>query len=823
MLTLFLALFGACQQPLTVQFSGSGLEVHQVLAIEPVGTQGRVAFPVDPIQFRVVEGTWKAPVEGESETAASGEKRSWKLADAGKNGSFEGPAFEGGYAYCRINSPAARKVMLNITGDSMAYLNGSPLAGDPYSYGWVSLPVELKAGDNDLLIATGRGDLKVSLAPVKSPLALNIGDVTLPDAVIGVKTHCDFGGIVVVNSSNKAAKGLTLQASLPGAGHRDSSVPEIPPMSCLKVRFDLPREDWKQGGEQPLEISLWRGSDVVDKETTKFRIRTATQTRKETYISSVDDSVQYYAVVPPPNPKPGLAMMLSLHGAGVEAIGQADAYSPKDWAYVVCPTNRRPFGFDWEDWGREDGLDVLAIAEREYHTDPNRTYVTGHSMGGHGTWQFGALFPDKWAAIGVSAGWQSFYSYIGQPRPAKPSAMEYIFLRAAATSNTSDLKYNYLSEGVYVLHGDADDTVPVTEARGMKAMLNGIGEEIGYHEQPGAGHWWSTDRTKGASCLEWPELMDYLRDHTIKPPAKVDFTTVDLAVNPSFRGIRILRQDHPLEPSRIKISFAGGVGPMLDVETTNIGAFYLPKDWNGKDVLVDGQRVHSDSGYYAKVIGERASHDYSPKKPDKWAASRPIPISQIGPFKEAFNNHAVLVYGTHGTPEENRWAFEKARFDSECFWYRGNGALMMVADSEYAKHPNDFGNAILYGNSDTNSAWDTALGRAPIKVGEGWATLGDHNQVKGGSWSAIFCWRKPGDKRLNAAICGTGLTGCRLTNRIPIFLSGVGFPDWLIITPEAYKGGPHLSEAAGFFGPDGGLDSGDFAINPPSTTIKESD
>jgi hypothetical protein len=50
------------------------------------------------------------------------------------------------------------------------------------------------------------------------------------------------------------------------------------------------------------------------------------------------------------------ALVLSLHGAGVQGIGQAQAYSPKDWAYLIAPTNRRPFGFDWEEWGRRNGL-----------------------------------------------------------------------------------------------------------------------------------------------------------------------------------------------------------------------------------------------------------------------------------------------------------------------------------------------------------------------------------------------------------------------------------------------------------------------------------
>ena len=109
-------------------------------------------------------------------------------------------------------------------------------------------------------------------------------------------------------------------------------------------------------------------------------------------------------------------MVLTLHGAGVEGIGQAQCYSRKPGLYIVAPTNRRPYGFDWEDWGRLDAIEVLDLAQRAFETDPQQTYLTGHSMGGHGTWHLGVTFPDRFAAIAPSAGWISMWSYAGAKR-----------------------------------------------------------------------------------------------------------------------------------------------------------------------------------------------------------------------------------------------------------------------------------------------------------------------------------------------------------------------------------------------------------------------
>ena len=131
------------------------------------------------------------------------------------------------------------------------------------------------------------------------------------------------------------------------------------------------------------------------------------------YVSKIDGSVQYYGIVPakrePTNVDANIkpALVLTLHGAGVEGIGQAACFTPKSNLITVAPTNRRPFGFDWEDWGRMDAIEVLQLAEEEFQTDPRRTYLTGHSMGGHGTWNVGVNFPGRFATLGPSAGWAS--------------------------------------------------------------------------------------------------------------------------------------------------------------------------------------------------------------------------------------------------------------------------------------------------------------------------------------------------------------------------------------------------------------------------------
>jgi poly(3-hydroxybutyrate) depolymerase len=51
-----------------------------------------------------------------------------------------------------------------------------------------------------------------------------------------------------------------------------------------------------------------------------------------------------------------------------------------------------------------DVLKVLEIVRREYKVDARRVYLTGHSMGGFGTWFLGQKHIDMWAAIAPMSG-----------------------------------------------------------------------------------------------------------------------------------------------------------------------------------------------------------------------------------------------------------------------------------------------------------------------------------------------------------------------------------------------------------------------------------
>ncbi|MEK7466025.1 MAG: alpha/beta hydrolase-fold protein [Planctomycetota bacterium] len=119
-----------------------------------------------------------------------------------------------------------------------------------------------------------------------------------------------------------------------------------------------------------------------------------------------------YTVWLPANYDPHRAypMVLALHGTwnGLGGIGEGHTFvkhftfaETKKWdVIVVAPTaDPRP----WTAQGDTYVLSVIDEAMLQYNIDMNRVYVTGHSMGGSGTWHFGTKYPEKFAAFAPAA------------------------------------------------------------------------------------------------------------------------------------------------------------------------------------------------------------------------------------------------------------------------------------------------------------------------------------------------------------------------------------------------------------------------------------
>lgn len=795
--------------------------------------RGRSSLPVDPIELAMVQDRLLMPQASKESSASCEGLGDWKRIQADEQGGFGGRELLGGLLAVRVEVPQAGVWMLDAQGHGSVRIDGVQRVGDVYSNGLVEVPVELKAGGNWLLFSNGRGRIAAKLKVPPKGAYLSLRDTTFP-TVLRDEPGEWLGSLLVVNASKESLQGLCTRVIAQGCEVGVLDVPVIPPLSLRKVPVRLittaGSAEVLQGEELSLRIQLElkegvesSGAQVLDGVDVKWPVRHSQQLHRRTFVSQIDGSVQYYGVVPP---KEGTlkadrspAMILSLHGAGVEGEGQAAVYAPKENAYVIAPTNRRNFGFDWEDWGRWDALEVFEVAQAKFKTDPSRAYLTGHSMGGHGTWHIGTLFPDRFAALGPSAGWISFASYAGRGGNAAQDPVSRLLRRPLMASDTLSRVNNLKTQGVYILHGDADDNVPVDQARTMREELAKFHPDWVYREQPGAGHWW------GNPCCDWPAMIQFFGERALPDPTGVTsirFATPGPHVSADCHWFTLGCQDRIADLSSVELDRDLPSGK-ITAKTTNISAWgiriskLLPegsKIPESLHVQIDAQEL------VAQGILTRDQTVWFDKVSDAWQVRKPgsqalRDAQNYGVFKEAFRKRFLMVYGTDGDDAENHWMLSKARYDAETFWYRGNGSVDCWSDAQYlavaSSDPRSLvdRNVILYGNGSTNRAWSQLLDQSPIQVRrEGWTGVG--SELKNESVSTLFVRPKPDGRGLVAVIGGTDIWGMRGTGRLPIFSSGTGYPDVLVAGPEYLKVGIDAIRRTGFFGSDWSVEGGEW-------------
>ncbi len=188
-------------------------------------------------------------------------------------------------------------------------------------------------------------------------------------------------------------------------------------------------------------------------------------------------------------------VIVSLHGNGRQG-DDGMLQTGTDFAIRVRQ-NRTPFpaivvfpqaqvGTRWADAEMQDM--VIAEADQalaEWHVDQARVYLHGYSMGGSGSYRIAYKWPTRFAAIVIVA---------GRVVPASPNTSSEIDRdRRANPFLTTQDPYAVLAERlksvpIWIFHGDADESVPVTESRQLVGALKKVGAPVRYTEFPLVDH-----------------------------------------------------------------------------------------------------------------------------------------------------------------------------------------------------------------------------------------------------------------------------------------------------------------------------------------------
>ncbi|HJR74166.1 MAG TPA: prolyl oligopeptidase family serine peptidase [Luteimonas sp.] len=134
-------------------------------------------------------------------------------------------------------------------------------------------------------------------------------------------------------------------------------------------------------------------------------------------------------------------------------------------AIVVFPQLRE--GESWDD-GADFAFAALRAASEEFQGDPDRTYLTGISLGGYGVWTLARLQPQRFAALVPVCGG------IGRDTTTAPYA---------------ETAQRFRDKPIWIFHGAKDDDVLPEQSRRIAAELKSIGaRDARYTEFPDADH-----------------------------------------------------------------------------------------------------------------------------------------------------------------------------------------------------------------------------------------------------------------------------------------------------------------------------------------------
>lgn len=280
-----------------------------------------------------------------------------------------------------------------------------------------------------------------------------------------------------IEAKLRAAKKDSLLAALPSAQYR---IRLFDMASASEINFDRINfnNEWKEA------VGLL---DEIEAGRDPFALRRGDL--RKAYNSKVDDTFQPYRIYVPTyyeGSKP-FPLIVALHGMGGDENSYFDQYlqgafkveAEKRGYIVACPKGRQPASM-YVGAAERDVMDVIEDVRRAYRIDADRIYLTGHSMGGYGTWSVAMNHPEIFAALAPVAGGGS---------PAGMSKIAHI--------------------PQIVVHGDNDKTVSVERSRVMVDSAKKLGVEMKYMEIPGGDHVSVAART-------FKEVYDFFDTHRRK-------------------------------------------------------------------------------------------------------------------------------------------------------------------------------------------------------------------------------------------------------------------------------------------------------------------
>lgn len=406
------------------------------------------------------------------------------------------------------------------------------------------------------------------------------------------------------------------------------------------------------------------------------------------YVSPIDGSSQPYSVYVPNGYDPAVKhpVVIDLHGFGgrfktSRTVTEKSWADPRGWL-LVSVDGRGVLGYDHI--GDFDVFRVLDAVKALFNVDEDRIYLTGFSMGGHGTYRLGLRYPDVFAAIAPGAGWtdyREFYDHWYDPgnAPMMPAYIDPSRIPGCETASSLWQAENGEHLWMRIAYATDDTINPPINHLNMIAALNSFGYTrhtvAEFSPQPPLfipiGH-------SGSTINATNDVYGFL-DGKVRTvdPAHVVYTTNRLRYNKTW-WVQIDGVNEWNQWGRIEGTVTGQT---IDVQTSKLSAFRLTL--NGTlvntgldiDVVVNGTSVYQGPYQASHMLeavydGNGAFSSWGPPVPPTGHVKR---AGLEGPISDAMMGPFVVIYGTQGSAQQTARNLEEAQL----FAVQWNGRLIL--------------------------------------------------------------------------------------------------------------------------------------------------
>jgi len=205
-------------------------------------------------------------------------------------------------------------------------------------------------------------------------------------------------------------------------------------------------------------------------------------------------------------------LLIFLHGRSLcgRNLAMVKRYGPIDAlergrvidCYVIAPQN--PGGA----WNPQKIMNIIEWAEKNYKVDNDRIYVYGMSLGGYGTIDMAAAYPDRIACAMAMCG--------------------------GGTSKTLE---NLSKVPLWIVHGTADAAVPVSASDRVVDIIRATGDDsrLIYTRMPGVNH------GRPARIFYMNQTYDWMFSHSLKDegrPINKDFEITTELMNNAYKSMK---------------------------------------------------------------------------------------------------------------------------------------------------------------------------------------------------------------------------------------------------------------------------------------------